>query len=105
METANIRHYLDSHGGLTAWIHGTNLYGYAYPSSNLAERAKHQPGRDAAVRDLLDSVIDALPNYVVICGYERMREGFRNRMTAVKDDISNRWDDPTARRLLAQLPA
>lgn len=85
MNALDIRTHVDSDGGLTAWIAGTNIQGYAYPTSPLAVQARRNLARAADA--LIQSTLAALPVYVEVCGYDRMAQTFANRMAAIGQKV------------------
>lgn len=64
---ANIIHHIDRYGGFTVHVQGTNIFSYAYPSSDHANQARRAP--DVAAREMLESEMAALPYAVEVFGY------------------------------------
>lgn len=69
----DIRYRLDKNGGFAVGIAGTNITSYAYPTSELAVRARRHPEHIA--RYMLDrDYLSHLPAFVETVGYGRLVE-------------------------------
>ena len=68
-----IKYAMDSEGGFTAGIIGTNLTAYAYPTSSRATNARRNPAT-VANQMLNQDHLDYYRSFVQLCGYERLVE-------------------------------
>ncbi len=73
----NIESKITSNGGFTAWVPGTNITAYAYPTSPDATAAKNAKRRAKVAAEMIARNIDAMPGYVEVCGYSAMVDNAR----------------------------
>jgi len=63
-------------GGFAAWVPGTNVAAYAYPTSATATKATWKNAASVAA-DMIARNMAFLPTYVETCGYSALLENAR----------------------------